>query len=69
MSIKTLGNLIQIKRYEQRLTLWQLALKMGIATSTVRAWERDKRVPNENQRQMVASILAFDSGVKFNVPI
>jgi ribosome-binding protein aMBF1 (putative translation factor) len=38
-SVQTLGDLIQIKRYEKRFTLWRLAQKMGIATATVRAWE------------------------------
>jgi len=34
-SIQMLGDLIQIRRYENRLTLWQLAQKMGIVTVSV----------------------------------
>ena len=31
--MQTLGNLIQIKRYEKNVTIYQLAQKMGIATA------------------------------------
>ena len=58
-SIKTLGDLIQIKRYEKRLTLWRLAHKMGIATATVRAWERGTARPGEQQMEQLAKILDF----------
>ena len=60
-SIKTLGDLIQIKRYEKRLTLWQLAQKMGIATSLVCAWEKDTDRPNQQQLELLGSILRFQA--------
>jgi DNA-binding transcriptional regulator YiaG len=56
-SIKTLGDLIQIKRYEKCFTLWQLALKMGIPTRTVRAWERDADQPSVLQMDQLTKIL------------
>jgi ribosome-binding protein aMBF1 (putative translation factor) len=62
-SIKTLGDLIQIKRYEKRLTVWQLALKMGIATAMIRAWECNTEHPNGQQRGELANILGFQHTV------
>ena len=44
-----LGDLIQIKRYEKKLTLGQLAQKMGIATASVRRWEEGICLPNDAQ--------------------
>jgi len=64
-SIKTLGDLIQIKRYEKRLTVEQIARKMGIATRTVRAWERGESTPDQEQWQLLSVILSFDSGILF----
>jgi len=54
-----LGDLIQIKRYEKRLTVWQLAQKMGIATVTVRAWEGGSERPSDQQMEQMATILGF----------
>ena len=67
-SIKTLGDLIHIKRYEKRLTLGQIARKMGIATRTVRAWERGESAPDQEQWQLLSVILSFDSGILFPKP-
>ena len=39
VSIKTIGDWIQVKRREKNLTRFHLALKMGIATSLVCSWE------------------------------
>jgi DNA-binding transcriptional regulator YiaG len=58
-SIKTIGDLIQIRRYEKRLTLWQLAQKMGIAAATVKAWERNTAQPNGQQMKQLAGVLKF----------
>jgi len=62
-SIKTLGDLIQIKRYEKRLTLWEVAQRMGIPTAQVRAWERDDDKPNEQQTDELAKTLGFKPAV------
>ena len=58
-NIKTIGDLIQIKRYEKRLRLWQLAQKMGIATATVRAWENGTSQPNKQQIEQLMKLLEF----------
>ena len=44
-----LGDLIQIKRYEKKLTLRQLGQKMGITAASVRAWEDGIIQPNRMQ--------------------
>jgi transcriptional regulator with XRE-family HTH domain len=62
-SIKTLGDLIQVKRYEKRLTLWQLAQKMGIATSLVRAWEMGGSPPNLRHLEQLGILLGLEMSV------
>jgi len=59
--MKTFGDLLHVKRYEKHLTLSQLARQMGIAQTTVKAWEMDAERPNEQQTQQLAQIL----GLKF----
>jgi ribosome-binding protein aMBF1 (putative translation factor) len=58
-SIQTLGDLIQMKRYEKNLTLWQLAQKMGIATSLVKAWEAGSYKPDVQQIMLLTKYLGF----------
>jgi len=67
-SIKTLGDLIQIKRFEKRLTLWQVAQRMGIPTAQVRAWERDDDKPNEQQTEQLAKFLDFMPTFHLTIP-
>jgi ribosome-binding protein aMBF1 (putative translation factor) len=57
--IQTLGDLIQIKRYEKRLTVGQLAEKMGIAQTTIRAWERDGCEPDPQRLEALGEILGL----------
>jgi DNA-binding transcriptional regulator YiaG len=59
-SIQTLGDLIQVKRYEKRLTLGQLAQKMGIAPAEVRIWEQNGSYPDSDQCIDLARILEID---------
>jgi ribosome-binding protein aMBF1 (putative translation factor) len=60
-SIQTLGDLIHIKRYEKRLTRWQLAIKMGIATAAIRTWESNLTQPDAQQMEQLTRILGFSS--------
>jgi transcriptional regulator with XRE-family HTH domain len=60
MSIQTLRNLIQVNRYEKKLTLWQAAQKMGVATASVRAWEMGIGRPDQEQIQRLAIILGVN---------
>jgi ribosome-binding protein aMBF1 (putative translation factor) len=66
--IKTLGDYIQAKRYENGLHPYQVAGKMGIETALILAWESGSRTPDEKQWQMLSDLLAFDSGVNFPKP-
>jgi DNA-binding transcriptional regulator YiaG len=60
---KTLGDLIQVKRNEKRLTLPQLAEKMGIAPAVVRAWEDNSTRPNDQQLAELSGLLNCASGI------
>jgi transcriptional regulator with XRE-family HTH domain len=60
--MKTFGDLLHVKRYENHLTLSQLAKQMGIAQTTVKAWEMDAERPDERQMEQLAKLLGFDSG-------
>jgi len=65
-SIQTLGDFIQVKRYEKKLTLGQLAQKMGIATATVRDWEEGVNQPDSKQMALLTKYLGFELA---NIPI
>jgi DNA-binding transcriptional regulator YiaG len=56
-NVKTLGDQIKIKRYEKKITLQQLASKMGIRQTTVRGWEHDVERPDANQIEKLKTIL------------
>jgi len=60
-SIKSLGDLIQVKRHEKNLTPGHLALKMGIATALVRSWEDGTSQPDNQQLKILAEKLGFDT--------
>jgi len=66
--IKTLGDYIQAKRYENGLHPYQVAGKMGIETAMILAWESGTRAPDGKQWQMLSDLLSFDSGVDFPKP-
>jgi DNA-binding transcriptional regulator YiaG len=62
VNIKTLGDLIHMKRYQENLTLWQLAQKMGITTASVRAWEDGIGQPNGLQIALLTKHLGIAFG-------
>jgi len=66
--MKTFGDLLHIKRYENHLTLSQIAKQMGIAQTTVKAWEMDAERPDGRQMEQLAKLLSFDSGVALPKP-
>jgi ribosome-binding protein aMBF1 (putative translation factor) len=59
-SIQTLGYFIQVRRYEKRLPLWQLAQKMGITTASVQAWEEGTSQPDGQQMALLTKYLRFE---------
>jgi ribosome-binding protein aMBF1 (putative translation factor) len=64
LSIKTLGDWILVKRCEKNFTSGHLALKMGIATSLVLAWEEGTAQANEHQLEILAKVLG-ESRIEF----
>ena len=62
-SVKTLGDLIQVKRHEKNLTSCHVALKMGIATALVHSWEDNTTQPDNRQLEVLATLLGFDAGI------
>jgi ribosome-binding protein aMBF1 (putative translation factor) len=61
-SIKTVGDLIRVKRRERNLTRYHLAIKMGIPTALVRSWEDGTIQPENRQLELLANLLGFDAG-------
>ncbi|HTQ50532.1 MAG TPA: helix-turn-helix transcriptional regulator [Candidatus Acidoferrales bacterium] len=61
-SIKTLGDLIQVKRVERNLTPGYLAAKMGIAANLVRSWEDGTSKPDNGQLEVLVGLLGLDAG-------
>jgi DNA-binding transcriptional regulator YiaG len=59
-SIKTLGEWIQVRRQEKKLSPYHLAAKMGIATALVQSWESGASDPDDRQRQMLCSVFGSD---------
>jgi DNA-binding transcriptional regulator YiaG len=58
--------LIQVKRYEKKLTLWKLSQKMGITTASIRAWEEGANQPDSKQMALLTKYLGFELA---NLPI
>jgi DNA-binding transcriptional regulator YiaG len=61
-SIQTLGDWIQVKRQEKKLTPSHVAAKMGIATALVCSWENGTTQPDDRQLEILANLLDFDAG-------
>jgi DNA-binding transcriptional regulator YiaG len=59
-SIKTIGDWIQVKRTEKKLSAYHLAAKMGIATALVRSWENGNSQPDNQQLKVLVNALGFD---------
>jgi transcriptional regulator with XRE-family HTH domain len=59
-----IGSLIQAKRIEKNMTLGQLAEKMGIARTLVRAWEEGTKEPDKKHLEIMSNIFERDPGVR-----
>ena len=57
-TVKTLGDRIQVCRYEKGLLQSELAEKMGITIEAIQLLENDLRVPKDKEWQMLETILA-----------
>ena len=61
MTSSTLGGRIEQSRCELGLSVKQLAARIGVRTTTVENWERDRSEPRSNKLTMLAGVL--------NVPV
>ena len=67
-SVKTVGDQIQVKRIEARLTQRELARKVGVTPQTVQAWELDAVTPSAEEVRLLCEVLGFPFGVGFPDP-
>lgn len=68
-ALKTLGDRILAKRFEQGLTGRKLAGMLGVTTQQVTRWEENVQVPSEDYWHALAKALRLDAGLikfKFN---
>jgi ribosome-binding protein aMBF1 (putative translation factor) len=56
---KTTGDLIRLARYEKGLNLSEIALKLEVRTSAVKAWEEDIQTPTQIEWNAVAKLLCI----------
>jgi ribosome-binding protein aMBF1 (putative translation factor) len=60
-TIKTIGDLIKVRRYEKGLLQSQLAAKLRISPKVLQQWETDSRTPSAEQWQSLERYLQFDA--------
>ena len=56
--VKTIAEWIQVKRQERNVARYHIALKMGIATPLVGAWEAGTSRPDTQQMRTLVKLLA-----------
>jgi ribosome-binding protein aMBF1 (putative translation factor) len=61
---KTLGDRIQIRRVEMKLSQAELASKIGITKLILRLWESDSQAPKGQEWQKLEALLGIDANVK-----
>jgi DNA-binding transcriptional regulator YiaG len=65
---KTLGDHIQVKRFEKGLTRSKLARMLEVPAELVTNWERDLKTPNDGQWQALAEVLRLEPGFSTERP-
>jgi len=68
-NVKTVGDLIKIKRLTKNLTPGHVARRMGIASTIIRAWEDGTATPNDWQMELLAKILGYEANDFISPPI
>jgi transcriptional regulator with XRE-family HTH domain len=63
VSIKTIGEWIQVKRFEKNMTPGHLATKMGIARSLICSWEAGASQPDSHQLKGLMHFFGSDSSL------
>lgn len=61
-SVATFGDRLEAAREAAGLTQKQLAAKLGVRDTTVKAWEDDQSEPRSNRMQMLAGMLNVSLG-------
>jgi DNA-binding transcriptional regulator YiaG len=61
--VKTLGDQIQIKRYEKGLLQSQVAKALNVMTSLVKSWEDNSEKPTQAQWFGLANLLGLPDGL------
>ena len=55
--IKTVGDRIQVRRFEKGLLQSEVAAKLGVPISLVQAWEEDVQEPNQDEWKGLSDVL------------
>jgi DNA-binding XRE family transcriptional regulator len=63
VSPKTLGDYLMVKRYEADLNQAEVAAKLKVAEITLRAWEYDRKAPNDIQLLALKELLSLNTDV------
>jgi transcriptional regulator with XRE-family HTH domain len=58
-AVKTLGDLLQMRRIERGLKLRNLATLLRVSSSTVSAWEHDRGMPSEEHLKTLTELLGL----------
>ena len=58
--VKTIGDEIKLKRFQNGLSQIQLAALLGVTNKLLKAFERDTRTPNEHQLCKLADLLKLN---------
>jgi ribosome-binding protein aMBF1 (putative translation factor) len=62
--VKTLGDLLLLKRIKADLSQPELGIKAGFAVRKIKAWEHDQAIPNEVEWQILAEVLGLDASMR-----
>ena len=64
--VKTLGDLLLLKRIKADLSQPELGVKAGFTVRKIKAWEHDQTIPTEVEWQVLAEILGLNASVRPN---
>jgi len=64
--VKTLGDLLLLKRIKADLSQPELGVKAGFTVRKIKAWEYDQSIPTEAEWQTLAEILGLDASMRPN---
>jgi ribosome-binding protein aMBF1 (putative translation factor) len=68
VTLTTLGDHIKAKRVEKDLTQRELAQMMDIGRALLQRWERDRKLPDQEDWQKLVEILGVDARLRPSAP-